>query len=1025
MRRTRHLRSGGAIVALVVTALVAACAPATTGAVDPRPAAWAAELTARLQDPAFIESLGSTDEERVHAVQAIRNFIANPSDGFDPAALDAAAASAQRASDSDAAYVKATKDAETAVAAQAAQATATKELVDAPSHDQVVADGPDARPDIDIETAETTAAKEGAADSLAAITARLPEVHAKLASGETSGDPLAQNLAALGYDGSGNISLSGPCTGRTGTRFAPDDSNLRPGTMYTPSQDAWTGLSSQNRPIYSGNVQKRIEGGREQLLVEGHLAGTALTNTYGNNIDIFQAHLFLQLPGRAQPIEWWGSSGTTTADGLEIRFLCYAEDSGLLPNTPITRGYYSIWMPTAGTVGSGRDYAIAEPGYQVRVAVSDSYWLQVPYSFFFGADQHTVHVGPKPLAHHDPAPASVGATLNTGFLTETNGHGDDDLESLARPAITSALESGYSNLDGTNAWAVGGPNYGMLGFHINDANPGSTSMDLSLQPTPSPSGGNDDEYQFVADLDLSNYELKGYINGLILPCYFQFKADAHVRATGTIDINNPNRAFLMPDVSVTLSGVSLHNEFISPVPLICNSLYFFLGRAAEERITRAVNDGLGNLPEMIANTVSQRANAAAQVSATVSMANGNGFVTALPGFNSTCQPYGCNGVHAGDMAMVSTGLEASADFLVTDRKTGQVRRRFPFSYSPSTGQPVSSLIRTHVSPTTGNPFSAAAFIAGDTINQLLRSITEGGIPNRGVLDAAIADGAILNMSPAAAPIFLRQSLSNKTLGLFIPDLRFDKGGFGRYAANLAVGVDVTFDAATNSLQPATIGVSDVAAGLGIFTLRCESLLWSLCVGLPTSLTDLANQLGGSLLPQLTHNTIGQIRVPSVLGLPVYSVELHNLDGNLGVYITLGAAHLGVMLTNTANSAFHFHATPINYPSQPSSYQWTLTDDLTGAVLLTANGTQDISIPIANVPEHGTLSNFPSYSSWPHPTGPPNYTWEIGWVNTCWKARRVRATASATVNSFTAQGSATGFSLNTITVYAPTEAELTC
>lgn len=1009
------------VAVLVCGAIVGACVPSEPSGPDPRPKEWAAQLQAKLDDPAFVASLGTSDEERQQAVDAIRQFIADPPAGFDAATFDAESASNQARA---AAEKQAADDARTAQVladGEVRQREVGSELMGAPSYDDVKNQPRDETADDATETGEAMLAKDGSGETAAAYNDRMPKVLEALASGEASEDPLVNTLRELGYDDSGSITSNGPCDGRTGTRLAPRGHNTRPGTLYTPRQDTFVGTTGPNRAVYSGDLQTRMHNGQEQYLVEGHVMDSAISDTViGNmvalsNIDQFQLHVFMQVPGATAPLEYWGGNGTVTPT-FEVHFLCYAEDANLAPGDQITRGYFQAWMPA---VNINDAFTLHEPGFQVRTAIADHYWggPYTPFSFFWGADQRTVHVGPQPLAHHDPVPAGVGATLNTGFLVDDNSQADDDLESMARGLITTAINNKIPSVDGQDGWALALGNLGWYHYQLNNVNPGTTNVDLSLQPSASPSGnGNDDEYRFRADVQLDNVDIDGYVMiayGGLVPCAFTTKADVHATVDGSIDIGQ-TPAQLTTDLTISLSNLSLHNQIWQPLPLACNLGYLTTASTVEAKIQTVVANALVDLPETIGNLLSSRADIADYVNHTVNIGtHGNGFVTALGGFDHTCAPYGCDGVHAGDVGMVDTGLEVSGDFLVTDRKPGNQGRRFPFSYQPSTQHPVSSLIRDHETPD-GQTYSAAAFVSAATLNQLLRSVTEGGVLSRGILDTRMSEGAPLNMRADVAPIFVDQALSGHTLSLFLPDLRIDNGGYERLAANLSVGLDVTYDEATNSLQPSTIGVNDVAAGLGLVALRCSSLLWSICLGVPQLISNVANELGGTILPALTQNTIAQVTLPSVAGMPILWGRLENVGGNLAAYLKVGAQHVNVTWTSTANSQFHFSATPLNFNgSGPVTYHWVTTDDVDQAPLEdVTNQSTTHAFPIGNVPQHGQLSGSPTYNFVTHE-----------WQQSCFRTRRARMTVTATQGPNTATGSTTAFLFQAALVSTPVQSQL--
>ena len=1054
MRGRRH-RLGHWSIVLVVVALAAACTPAKGGsAADPRPAAWAAQLQAKLGDPTFVAGLGSTDAERAQAVSDIQAFIANPSADFDPNLFDQFNAVNQAESDAKDIQDADARAAALVAAGEARQKEVAGPLLGAPSYDEVKGQGSDVTPDADAETAADLAKKPGIDEMANNYATRMNGVKEALASGKTAGDPLASSLAEMGYGPDLTIASGGPCDGRTGTRHAPTGHNnvpnhdLRPGTIYTPTQDTFAGTTGPNRPVYAGDLQTRTVNGVEQFLVEGHLidtlttdsvlapiVGSANTQTYTTaNIDLFQLHLFLQVPGVAQPLEYWGGNNTTTT-GAEWHYLCYAEDAALPQGASITRGYFQAWLPMTNIIDS---FSAHEPGFQVRSSIADGYWVpsglpyldtncqclvtpMFPYSYFFGGDQRSVHVGPQPLAHHDAVTGGVGATLNSGFLVDDNGQGDDDLESLAVGPLTNLINSKIPGADGQDGWVT--PAY----YHLNNVNPGQTSVNLSLAQLHAQNNlfQPDDEYALAGDVDLSNIYIDAQTWGANGGCYGHFKVDAKVHATATLDIAQTPSA-ITPDVHFWITDLHVHDQFWVGLGL-CAVNYVISSSFAEKKITKAVSEAvLADLPEHIANLVSSRADMADYINHNVTIGTqGNGFQTGFAAFDHTCVPYGCDGAGSGDIGMVSSGLEIGGDLLVTDRKTTNATRRFPFSYNPSTNQPVSTLIRSHATPA-GATYSAAAFASGATMNQLLRSITEGGPGNHGILDTSMVTGGALNLRPQVAPIFLKQSISGKTLGLFIGDLRVDNGGYERLAANLAVGLDVTYDPSTGALDPSTIGVTDVAAGLSLYTLRCSSVLWSVCTGVPQVISSLATELGTNLLPQLTHNTIAQVTLPSVAGMPILWADLQNVDGNLAAFLKVGAPHVSVSWVSTTNGGFDFHATPINFVTNPATYQWVLTDDVTGAVLLTdPNGSQDISIPISSVPQHGQLLGPGIFLQNAYNSGPPYYTPVAAWRGDCVWSRRVRATAVGAQSSTSAQGTATAFTFGTSFTYAQTQAGLAC
>lgn len=957
-KRSRWMSRGVAI--LVAAALVGgACTPVPE---PPDPGGPDPELLAMLDDPEFVAQFGETQEERDEIVAQIRDFLDEGSDwDLDPDALRQMAeekAAADALAEQQATNEQAAEEAEIA-----READRLKQLRAGPSYDEVIATQTDGSEDYDYSlTAEHWAGMEGAAQAHEANAAEIArvdqlvdaEVERLRALGELEkvdqipgyvppageGWPLFAQLWADKWVE--REPATGACTGRDGNRSAPKNPGLRAGTIYTPVHNTFA--KTGGSPVFSGNLRTTYIGGKKHVIVEGHLGDLddlgALPNT-GNIWAQLRARLTIHLPetvasdhdGAGPYMTPW-IPGNPIESGT-VQVLCYTQDYHPEPGEQIRRAMYRAYVPWEDL---SQNSVIDDPGFQVRTTVTELQYFSSngwQPQWFWGADMRTVYLGEQPLSHNEAFDnGGFGVSVGSGVIVDRNNYTGDDLESSLRAPVSNAITNTLSGLDGTAEWVWGksGGSWGWVGFHINNSNPTTPNVDIDWDPTKL-AGSNDDEYRLKGTVSMNDWLIEGYSSlpfaflGLI-PCYFRMKVNWSATIYASVDINDGAPTILQPDIEFGNLGLGVHSMFASPLPLGCNAMYLF---HFASKWADKVNAMLPSVNANLGNQMSVQPNIDDAVPATIPLAGGGAMHAAFLGFNDTCVPYGCNGSHAGDMAMSWAGLEASGDIRFTDNKTPWAIRRFPLSYSPKTQDTANGRIRRHFGPQ-NEITDFGAWVNPSVLNQALRAIAE-----EGVLD--INFDATTPGTAKSPPIYLDKPISaNKPLGLFLPHLELDpQADANLFAVDFYAGIGVGFDNGTRKLVPAPVSPSDPAVGVQLWTLNCAGILWATCSGIPAIASDVLNWGANTLLDPLLQNSIGEVTIPNTGGFSLTNLKVLNEDGHLGIRTSVGAPSLtawgGI---NASTYSFDTYYEGFN-GSGDVTYNWTIIDNVSGATIMTYTG----------------------------------------------------------------------------------------
>ncbi len=970
-----RIRLGIAATVLIGTLGAAACAapvPPTgttttttiTGGIDP-------ELDALLADKDFAAQFGDTEEQRTAILAQVRETLAQESD-WTVADTERLRMNAEKAAADDAA-IKAEEAAQAQLDLEAAD---EKKRLDAlqsgPELDELAANPSDGSESFDYSsTAEDFSNLEGSAELVRSMTAgyseNLAKVNTVVEELRTAGrlDALDQipgyvppeggddpQFAEIWWD---QVKDRGPATGaclnRDSSRSAPSPASLRPGTIYSPYQNTFAPASGS--PTQLGQLKTTMIAGRKHFIVEGHLgdldasaafAGLAIQtmvraritlHTPGNIVSNYNGIEFLQIAVPGQPV----ASG-------QIQVLCYEEDLGLPAAAPIRRAMFRAYIPFDPS-----GIPLAEPGFQVKATVSNN---AINPGFFFGADMRTVYLGKQPVAYNSTfTNGGFGVTASKGVVTEDNGVSGDDLESTIAPPVSNAISNGLSGLDGSSNWVLGkkGGNWGWFGYHINNSAPTTANVNIDWDQTSYASAG-DDEHRLKGTLSMNDWLIQGYVTmpwafGGIVPCYFQMKVDWSATVYASVDINDTARTILQPDIQIGPVGLNIHNMLVSPLPLGCNFLY-----TAKwiNGIDDLVNEALPIINGPLFDEIGNQPGIPNAVPATVAIGGGNNMQVLFAGWNNTCLPYGCNGGGAGDMAMSWAGLEATGDFRFTDTKAVGATRRFPASYSPTTGNTANGRVRQHFGAQ-NEITDFSAWVNPAMLNQALRVMAEHGRLDLG----SSPTSPTVAQSP---PIYLSTPLAaDKPLGLFLPHVEINDTAAGNiYALDAIAAVGVTFDTGTRKLVPAPVSPGDPAFGIAAWTLKCSSAVWLTCYGLPAFVSTAANYVANTLLNPLLQNSIGQVTIPNTGGFPLTNLKIVNEDGHLGIRTSVGASQLrawGGMDAATYNFDSFWEGLP---DTGPVTYTWSIKDNVSGAVIFTTTSQQH------------QLSGFPTAALTPMPIG---------------------------------------------------------
>ena len=954
-RRRRWTVLLAAVLGLAV--LGAACAPAPTpgttttttvpGTIDP-------EIARLLDDPEFVAQFGDTEEERARIVADVRDILSKDAEWpVDPDQI------AQNDTDKKAVET-ARKEAEAAEAAEKVrQAAEEKKRLDAelaaPSLEELEAAQTDGSDAFDYSaTPEAWAATEGSAEAVdtmqstyAATKAKVQELRDQLAADgrleeldaipgyvppQGQGDP---QYAAIWAELKDRGPATGACINRDSNRAAPTPNTLRPGTIYTPYQNTFAG--SSGTPTHLGQLQTTMIGGKRHFIVEGHLGDMdvlgllpwmEIQTNLRARITIHTPNNIVSNYDGIGPFMYEAVPGQAVQSG-QVQVLCYKEDLGLPTGAPIRRAFFRAFIPMdPGGV------PLTEPGFQVKATISN---LSDTPGWFFGADMRTVHLGKAPLGYGQTfTGGGIGVSAGRGVIVDDNGVNGDDLESTIKGAVNPALSNALSSLDGTSDWVLGkkGGNWGWFGFHINNSNPNNPSVDIDWNQT-SNSSGPDDEYRLKGSVSIDDWLVEGYASVPfallgIVPCYWRLKVDASASIYAAVDVNDTARTILQPDVQIGPISLNVHNMFVTPLPLGCNFLYTALWA---DQFVEKLNLKLPQVNAALQNQLQNQPNLPSAVPANVPIGGGNNMQVTFAGFNDTCAPYGCNGIHAGDVAMSWAGLEATADLRFADTKPAATTRRFAASYVPTTGDTANGRVRQHFGPQ-NEITDFGAWINPSVLNQALRVMAE-----HGRLD--LASTPTTPTTARSAPYYLSTPIAaDKPLGLFLPHLEINDLPNGNiYALDALAAVGVGFDPATRKLVPNAVSPGDPSFGIAAWTLKCSSTLWATCYGIPAIASTAANWVANTLLNPLLQNSIGQVTIPNTGNFSLTNLKILNEDGHLGIRTSVGVAQLrawgGI---NASTYDFDTYWEGLG-GTGPVTYTWSIKDNVSGQVIFTTTSQQ--------------------------------------------------------------------------------------
>jgi hypothetical protein len=957
-RRRRVVVTVAAIIATIATFATACAPPSSPGGsttTTTAPAGIDPELAALLEDPEFVAQFGETPEEQERILAEVRATLEQESSwGVDPSAVEQSSADKDAAD--KAAEQAAIEEQEREEAAAADERKRLDALQSGPELEELAEQQGDGAETFDYSfDADHWRTVEGGAEMFEAMDSGYKDTMARVIATEDRlrREGLLEEVDQIpGYvppEGEGDSQFAaiweervrerGPATGackdRDSSVKAPNPASLRPGTIYTPYQNTFAAPSGS--PTHLGQLRTTMIGGQRHFIVEGHLGDLDVSGVLpGLDIQtMVRARITVHTPdnivsnydGLGEFIQI-ATPGQPVQSG-QIQVLCYQEDLGLPTSAPIRRALFRAYIPF-----NPEGVQLVEPGFQVKATVSNH---AVNPGWFFGADMRTVYLGKPPLAYNSTfTGGGFGVSAGRGVVIDDNGVTGDDLESSIRGPVSTAITNGLSGLDGTSDWVLGkkGGSWGWFGFHINNSNPTTPTVDIDWNQT-TYAGAPDDEFRLKGTLSMNNWLIEGYTSvpfaalGLI-PCYWRMKVNWSASIYASVNINDTARTILQPNIQLGPLGLNVHSMFVSPLPLGCNFLYTAL--FADRWVTK-VNGLLPTINSAMANQLQSQPSIPNAVPATVPIGGGNNMQVLFAGWNDTCVPYGCNGVGAGDMAMSWAGLEATGDFRFTDTKPALVARRFPASYSPTTLDTANGRVRKHFEAQ-NEITDFGAWINPTVLNQALRVMAE-----HGRLDLGSSPS-----TPTAAkspPIYLSTPIAaDKPLGLFLPHLEIDDQPNGNiYALDAIAAVGVTFDNGTRKLVPAPVSPADPGFGIAAWTLKCSSTIWATCYNIPAFVSTAANYVANTLLNPLLENSIGQVTIPNTGGFNLTNLKILNEDGHLGIRTSVGAPQLrawGGINSSTYDFDTYWEGLP---GSGPVTYSWSIKDDISGNVIFTTTSTQ--------------------------------------------------------------------------------------
>ena len=966
MSSTRSMRASWGIRRLIAAtaalATLAACAPAvpagptdttSTTTTTTKPGSIDPELEALLTDPKFTAQFGDTDQDRADIIAETRKILAADAEWpVDSSVRELVAA------DKAAADEAARKKEIEAAAAEAQKAFDERKRLDALQQGPELADIASATTDgsenfdytHDLKTWEKV---EGFTDTRTKVEelrkiagAKVDEAIKRLRAEGTYDEA----IATPGYvppEGKGDAMfeaiwadirdrgpVTGACADRVGNRAAPA-AGLRPGTIYSPYQNTFAGDSGS--PTHVGQLKTTTIGGKKHFIVEGHLGDLDTLGFFvgiGSIQTVLRARLTVHTPGNIVPdYDGWGpfmhlwAPGTPIASG-DVQVLCYTTDFSLPTGSEIRRAMFRAYIPF-----DPEGHQLGEPGFQVRATVSEQ--NDAP-AFFFGSDMRTVYLGSQPLGYNSTfTGGGFGVSAGKGVIVDDNSITGDDLESSIRTPVGSALTNAISGLDGASDWVWGkkGGSWGWFGFHVNNSNPGTPNVDIDWNQT-SYAGAGDDEYRLKGSVSMNDWLIEGYASVPfallgIVPCYWRMKVDFSASIYASVNVSDTARTILQPNLELGPLGLNVHNMFVSPLPLGCNFLYT---AAFADRWVTKVNGLLPSINATLSGQLQNQPNLPSALPATVSIGGGQNMQVLFAGWNDTCAPYGCNGGGAGDVAMSWAGLEATGDFRFTDTKAPSATRRFPVSYSPTTGDTANGRVRQHFGAQ-NEITDLGAWISPTMLNQALRVIGE-----QGRLDIQVDPTTPGSLK--SPPVYLSTPIAaDKPLGLFVPHLEIDPVGPNLFAADMFAAVGVGFDSGTRKLVPSPLGPNDPGLGVALWTLNCDGTLWATCYGVPALASGVLNWAANSIVNPLLQNSIGQVTIPNTGSLSLTGLQIVNEDGHLGIRASVGAAQLrawGSMDQSTYSFDTFWEGLP---GTGPVTYTWSIKDDISGATIFTATSQQ--------------------------------------------------------------------------------------
>lgn len=752
------------------------------------------------------------------------------------------------------------------------------------------------------------------------------------------------NTATSSRGGEGSRGPEGVCGGLpTGPRARPAGF-VEPGRIYTPLNDTFAGDSGPI-PVYQGELQTRWNAGkgRMEFLVEAHIGTNLADPDY--NLGTMYARVVVYDAGGAYTYYQYNSP--TVSDGHQY---CYSNATGFAD------GYVTMWIPLP----------LAEPGFTVRTEIRSNNTIGGPWYCALGNDcvlgnsEAYVHIGAQPQDQlNSKVIGAVGVALDSGVIVDPSSgdEGPDDVESIVTkwsqtflPQAIAAIPPSTSDPD-SNFFAT-------TVSHVQSiAAPGARISSIKLVPKPLSPLSFDDEHVLRVTIPSTPVRLQmsaeirsGLWNNQPLTCAIDATVPVSFEADLQIDINSGNAGVLdlgvdairfdVGDVSADISGFIVS---FPGIPLVrCD------GFLVRPKIVEGIEKKLPEMLTAFANDPSKILDKIEPFLAAVDLSKGplvsagignSGVSIGSGNFRHTCIPAGCDG---GDVLMWSDGIDIGADLAVGDAKAPGDPRTFPSSYSVvPTG--IEQVLHGRQRPD-GTSFDLAAYVHGSTVNQMLRSLAEGGPGGGGIFDVG---GPGVAVRPTVAPMYLPDAPAGFGVGgsvkLFAPGLEL-AASFANYrteSVDLRGGLDASIDPGTYTLE-ATADAAVAVRGLQLD--KPGGINWTLDLSfvVPPDILgwlqhDLPTSLANGLLQPLKLNAIEALfSMPLLQGSELGKVQVGSKDGYLGVWVDVDASPVGGLSVHPVfgNGYFHpptkftFTATPDYFPgSGPYSVSWTIVDYL--------------------------------------------------------------------------------------------------